>query len=114
MARLKLADGTNLKQVGHSVFEAAAAFATGSESEKLAAESRIMSCFNCLGKQVEFRYHYDHTRENIPGVRISVVNIVVPNMEGKVRDSTMALSVFDLSDLAAESMGYVVIMGCGD
>lgn len=119
MARFKLAGNTNLKDLGHSVVAAAKAFhdADGNLSNQIKTEieSEIKKCLDTSGKQVNFHFHYDKTSDDTTtGEKIADLHIVIPDLSGKARQERFDVTPFDLADVAAESIGYVVIMGCGD
>lgn len=119
MARFKLAENTSLKDLGHAVVAAAKAFyeANGSLSDqsKTEIECGIRNCLDTSGKQVNFHFHYDKTSDDTTtGEKITDLHIVIPDLSGKAREAPFDTTPFDLADVAAESIGYVVIMGCGD
>lgn len=115
MSRLKLAANTSLKQLGHAVFNAAGAFYSQNGQPDPAQQTAIAACLDLGGKQFNLHFHYDRTTvDPATGQTISDIHVVIPEFSGKVRDPLKMLEEFDLSDIAAESMGFVVIMGCGD
>lgn len=65
-------------------------------------------------------FHFDRTRD-IDGKTVRIINIAVPDFEGKStsqndRDEPITQQPqhdnFDLTDVAAEAFGFIVICGC--
>lgn len=119
MARLKLASNANLKDLGHAVVAAAKVFyeADGnlSANAKVQIENEIKNCLDTSGKQINLHFHYDQTSDDTTtGQTVTDLHVVIPDLSGKARETSFVTNPFDLADVAAESIGYVVIMGCGD
>jgi len=68
------------------------------------------------------RFHYDRTYEVAEGKYLNIVNVLVPDLNGKVLDDradrVAAIGAgdpfqFDLDDFAAEALGMITILSCG-
>lgn len=68
------------------------------------------------------RFHYDRTYEVAKGEYLNVVNVLVPDLNGKVLEGraerVAAVGAgdpfqFDLDDFAAEALGMFTILSCG-
>jgi hypothetical protein len=140
MARLKLKDGKTHRQVGEAIMKMGAATYRSNLAEPFdptpayVFEEEFLDLFQDRAitvpqtlKQVPHvpvedgvavLFHFDRTIED-DGRRMRIVNIAVPNFEGKLTQRLQGAATkssgeleFELDDLAAEAFGYIVIFGC--
>ncbi|KXF90891.1 hypothetical protein [Phaeobacter inhibens] len=105
MARLVLGPEFTLKHLGYAILDAAAAKADGDADVVASLETEIRSMFEGAGNPDSIAFHYDNSQ---------LVNIVIPDLEGKrIERISKNLDDFEISDIAAECMGSIVIRGCG-
>lgn len=140
MARLKLKDGKTHREVGETIMKMGAATYRSNPTEPFDPtpaydfEQEFLSLFQDrtlpipqslkqmsqvpVEDGVAVLFHFDRTIEEA-GKRMRIVNIAVPDFEGKITQrlatttpATTSGLEFELDDLAAEAFGYIVIFGC--
>ena len=103
MARLILDPNFSLKDLGKEVLMAAKGKHLGDQAVMNAAQAKIESMFPGLeNPNLNFAYDTPET-----------VNVVIPDIGDKVVRDQEFLTDFDFDHLAAETMGFIVIFGCG-
>lgn len=108
MARLKLNPDFSMKDLGQQVLLAAEAHHNGNQAARDGAEAQMVNMFADAGGfqpgNPNIVFHYDEP---------NVVNVVIPSIGDKVVRKENFLPEFDFDHLAAETMGFIVIFGCG-
>jgi hypothetical protein len=129
MARFTVKGNSSLKELGTSIFNLSADyynFARGvGSTDRAALEARQSSIVSesfdfaaevkNAGNAPEVRFHFDGLE---PETGNYVLHIVVPDMSGKRIDRARALKSgldpeLDVTDFATESLGDIIIRGCG-
>lgn len=142
MSRLRMKPSTTMRNVGDKLLDMSKAVyrppnAAFSSSSAESLENRFCDLFegdlriegpSMHGSEPDqapgtvLRFHYDRTYEVADGKYLNVVNVLVPDLTGKVlegrADRVAAVGAgdpfqFDLDDFAAEALGMITILSCG-